>query len=210
MTIHQNVSVKLTNVSKKIGTKVLFEKLTVLLHPGQCLVITGPNGSGKSTLLKMIAGLVRATTGTIEVFHGQRSLDIEERMTCLGMVSPEIMFYVEMTGAENILFFAQARGQKCSSRELEECFQVVGLAAYKDHLVYTYSTGMRQRLKFALMLISKPLLWLLDEPSSNLDDDGKQIIREMISNGLAKQSTLIIGTNESWEAEYANYKIQLG
>ena len=95
MAIYQDVSVKLVNVSKKMGNRILFEGLSILVDSGQCLAITGPNGSGKSTLLKMIAGLVRGSTGTIQVLGDQRPLDIEERMACLGLVSPEIIFYHE-------------------------------------------------------------------------------------------------------------------
>lgn len=207
--MYQDVKVNLVNVSKKMGTRMLFENLTVLVQAGQCLTITGPNGSGKSTLIKMIAGLMRVTTGTIEVFGDQRLLDAEERLASLGLVSPEIMFYGEMTGSENILFFTGARGRTCSSQEIKDYCQRVGLTAHQDQLVHTYSTGMRQRLKFALLLALKPMLWLLDEPSSNLDADGKVLVGKMIENALTEGVTVVIATNESWEAAYANYNIQL-
>ena len=209
MEIYQSVSVKLLDVSKKIGARVLFKGLTVEVNSGQCLVITGPNGSGKSTLLRMISGLARATTGAIQILADGRKLDVEERMACLGLVSPEIVFYGDMTGIENMVFFTQVRGRACSLEQVEECFKTVGLTAYKDNLVHTYSTGMRQRLKFAIMLGTKPLLWLLDEPSSNLDEDGKILVSQMIAKTLAEQMTVIIGTNEPWEAQHATCKIEL-
>lgn len=207
--MYQGVTVNLVNVSKKMGDRVLFENLTILVQPGQCVSITGANGSGKSTLLKMIAGLQRGTTGAIEVFGGQRLLDAEERLASLGLVSPEIMFYGEMTGWENISFFTKARGIKRSMEEIKDYCQFVGLRAQQKQLVNTYSTGMRQRLKFALLLALKPMLWLLDEPSSNLDADGKALVGKMIENALSDGVTVFIATNESWEAAYANYNIQL-
>jgi len=78
-----------------------------------------------------------------------------------------------------------------------------------DQVVRTCSTGMRQRLKFALILATQPLLWLLDEPSSNLDADGKRLIAQMISKGHEQNAAIIIATNEPWEAEHADYKIEL-
>ncbi|WP_378956423.1 ATP-binding cassette domain-containing protein [Pelosinus sp. sgz500959] len=207
--MYQSVSVKLVNVSKKIGSRVLFEGLTVTVNSGQCLAITGPNGSGKSTLLKMIAGLSRATTGTIQVLGDGKMLDTEARLACLGLVSPEIVFYADMTGSENLLFFVRVRGGYCSAEQVADYCQIVGLTAAKDQLVQTYSTGMRQRLKFALILALKPLLWLLDEPSSNLDADGKRLVSKMIGDGLVEQTTVIIATNEPWEAQNASYKIEL-
>jgi len=208
--MYQNLSVQLLDVRKKFGSRVLFEALTVTVHSGQCLAVTGSNGSGKSTLLKIIAGLDMATTGTVQFFVDGRKLEVEERMACLGLVSPEIIFYGAMTGRENIIFFTRVRGVTCCAKQVEECCQRVGLTAYEDHLVDTYSTGMRQRLKFALMLATKPLLWLLDEPSSNLDADGKTLVSQMIVQALAEQVAVIIGTNEPWEAQHAGYKIELG
>jgi len=209
MAMYQSMSVKLLNVSKNFGSRILFAALTVTVNSGQCLAITGPNGSGKSTLLKLIAGLGKATTGTIQILVNGRELDVEERMACLGLVSPEIIFYGDMTGRENIVFFTRVRGLTCCAEQVEECFETVGLTAYKDNLVHTYSTGMRQRLKFAVMLATKPLLWLLDEPSSNLDADGKTLVNKMIVKALAGQAIVIIGTNEPWEAQHAGYKIEL-
>lgn len=209
MPMYQNLSVQLLDVSKKIGTRVLFEGLNIVVNPGQCLAITGPNGSGKSTLLKIIAGLGQPTTGSIQVLGDGRQLDIEERRACLGLISPEIILYADLTGIENILFFTRLRGLRCSQNQLEEYCQTVGLTIYKDQLVRTYSTGMRQRLKFALMLAMQPLLWLLDEPSSNLDAEGKILVAQMISNGLAQKVTVVIATNEPGEAEHADYKLEL-
>ncbi|MBP2628493.1 MAG: heme exporter protein CcmA [Firmicutes bacterium] len=188
---------------------MLFERLNLLVNSGQCLAVTGANGSGKSTLLKMIAGLVHPTTGTIHVLGDGRQLDIEERIACIGLVSPEIVFFADMTGVENILFLTRVRGLTCSLEQVEEFCQIVGLVVYKDNLVHTYSTGMRQRLKFAVMLALQPLLWLLDEPSSNLDADGKILVAKMIDNALTERKTVIIATNEPWEVEYADYKIEL-
>ncbi len=205
----KNLSVQLLDVRKKIGTRVLFEKLNIVVNPGECLAITGPNGSGKSTLLKIIAGLGQPTTGAVQVWYNGKQLDLEERRACLGLISPEIILYTDLTGSENILFFTRLRGLRCSQDQIEEYCKTVGLAIYKDQLVHTYSTGMRQRLKFALMLAMQPVLWLLDEPSSNLDADGKMLVAQIISNGLAQKATVIIATNEPWEAEYADCKIEL-
>ena len=209
MAMYQNVSVNLLNVSKKIGSKVLFERLNGAVKSGQCLAVTGANGAGKSTLLKMIAGLIHPTAGTIQVTGDGRQLDKEERISYVGLVSPEIVFYADMTGMENLLFLMSLRGLLCSLAQGEECFEMVGLAVHKDQLVRSYSTGMRQRLKFAVLLAMQPLLWLIDEPSSNLDTAGKVLVTSMIGNGLARQKTIIIATNEPEEAQYADYKIHL-
>ncbi len=207
--MYQEISVKLVDVSKSIGTRVLFTGINLVLNAGQCLVVTGPNGSGKSTLLKIIAGLSQPTTGTVQIMSNNKQLNAEERRTCLGLISPEIIFYADLTGCENLLFFTRLCKIRCNEQQIEEYCQQVGLAISMNQLVRTYSTGMRQRLKFALMLATQPLLWLLDEPSSNLDADGKRLIAQMISKGIEQHATIIIATNEPWEAEHADYKIEL-
>ncbi|MBP2658556.1 MAG: heme exporter protein CcmA [Firmicutes bacterium] len=207
--MYRDISVKLVDVSKSIGTRVLFTGINLVVNAGQCLAITGPNGSGKSTLLKIIAGLNQPTTGTIQIISNNKQFDAEERRACLGLISPEIILYADLTGRENILFFTRLRKIRCNEHQIEGYCQKVGLSIDKDQLVRTYSTGMRQRLKFALMLAMQPLLWLLDEPSSNLDADGKRLIAQMISNGLEQNAAIIIATNEPWEAEHADYKIEL-
>ncbi len=207
--MYRDISVKFVDVSKSIGTRVLFTGINLVVNAGQRLVITGPNGSGKSTLLKIIAGLDQATTGAIQIISNNKQLDAEERRACLGLISPEIILYGDLTSYENILFFTRMRGIECNQQRIEEYCQRAGLANDKEQLVRTYSTGMRQRLKFALMLAIQPVLWLLDEPSSNLDADGKKLIVQMISRGIEQNAAIIIATNEPWEAKHADYKIEL-
>ncbi|SFM25478.1 heme ABC exporter ATP-binding protein CcmA [Pelosinus propionicus] len=207
--MYRDISVNLVDVSKKIGTRYLFTGINLVINAGQCLAITGPNGSGKSTLLKIIAGLNQPTTGAIQIISNNKQLDAEERRGSLGLISPEIILYADLTGYENILFFTRLCGIECNQQMIEEYCRRVGLANDKEQLVRTYSTGMRQRLKFALMLAIQPGLWLLDEPSSNLDADGKKLIAQMIGRGLEQNATIIIATNEPWEAEHADYKIEL-
>lgn len=208
--MEDSVIVNLVNVGKKYGDKQLFRGVNKIIEPGHCLAITGPNGSGKSTLLKMIAGLSQPSSGVIRITCGYCTLNQEESKGYMGMVSPEIQLYSAMTGIENIVFLARCRGVECSPAFAHEACITVGLEDYGDTLLSTYSTGMKQRLKFAIMLAVKPALWLLDEPSSNLDAGGKRLVETMISKALKRMATVIIATNEWWESEYASKKISLG
>lgn len=204
------ISVELTDVGKHYSGKTLFQGVHITAKPGECLVITGRNGAGKSTLLKIIAGLVRPSCGKVRLTADGQELTDGDRFDCIGMVSPEIALYGAMSGYENLKFLAQVRGMSLENEDLSRWLKLVGLAANQHERVGDYSTGMRQRLKFAVMLALQSPLWLLDEPSSNLDAEGKALVGELILGALQEGTTIIIATNESWEAEYATQKINLG
>jgi len=207
--MNNNVVVQLINVGKKYGEKQLFQGINQVIKPGQCLAITGPNGSGKSTLLKMIAGVSKPSTGLICIGCGDRFFQHEESVGYMGMVSPEIVFYHAMTGIENLVFLSRCRGVACSLQYASELCATVGLNEYSNKQLSMYSTGMKQRLKFAIMLAIQPSLWLLDEPSSNLDGKGKEIMGVIIDTALKQMATVIVATNECWEMEYASAQITL-
>lgn len=203
------ITVSLCAVGKKYRNRTIFDGIDALVEPGGCLAVTGRNGSGKSTLLKIIAGLEQPSAGRIDFSREAHVLKPAERMSHIGMVSPEIMLYHTLTGVENLLFFARLRGIQPSSPEMNEWFEMVGLGAERAQIVGNYSTGMRQRLKFAVLLALNPSVWLLDEPSSNLDASGKDMVAGVIAAALQRQVTVFIATNEQWEAENAGQKIFL-
>jgi len=207
--MQQRVIVELTGITKKYGRRQLFSNITQRIGSGECLAVTGRNGSGKSTLLKIIAGVTRPSAGTVKVYIDGREIAAHERIACFGMVSPEISLYSAMTGYENLQFIAKACGVKITSERALECFHTVGLTGRCDDMVSTYSTGMRQRLKFAILAALNPPVWLLDEPSSNLDEGGKKIVAKLVTDALSQQAAVFIATNESEEADYAGQKIAL-
>lgn len=207
--MQQSVGVELVKITKQYGRRQLFREITQRINPGECLAVTGRNGSGKSTLLKIIAGMIRPTAGVVKIYSDGQQIDGSERSSCFGMVSPEIVFYHAMTGYENVQFIARACGADLSVEYVLDCFSTVGLSGRAHDLVGAYSTGMRQRLKFAVLAALKPPVWLLDEPSSNLDAAGKKLVAGLVKAALTQHFTVIIATNEAEEAEYAGQKIAL-
>ena len=207
--MRSDVNVELIDIKKQFGPKVLFSGLNCSIQSGDCLEISGRNGSGKSTLLKIIAGLSRPSAGRVRIrLNGQEVADTD-RYRLIGMVSPEVVMYNELTGVENIKFLTQVRGGAVSDAEIAQCCESVGLNLYKYSLAQTYSTGMKQRLKLAAMLTIQPTLWLLDEPASNLDAEGRLIVAKTIRFALGYGAAVVIASNEPWEASYANQKIAL-
>jgi heme exporter protein A len=205
----RSVVVELVDITKKYGRRQLFSNISGRVGPGECLAVTGSNGSGKSTLLKVVAGLVRPSAGRVAITAGGHAVSDDERLTYIGMVSPELILYNAMTGYENLRFLTRARGLNLGAEDMLKAIDAVGLAGRHNDLVSTYSTGMRQRLKFAVITAISPPVWLLDEPSSNLDADGKRMVADLISQALERRAAVVLATNEAEEARHAGQKIAL-
>lgn len=138
------------------------------VQTGEIGVIMGANGAGKSTLLKIIAGLLPPTSGTAQVTVDGIELDAMQRRQVLGYVAPDLTLYRELTGVENLEFFARVRGIRLERSRLKTLLELVGLKGRGRDLVGAYSSGMRQRLKYAFALwasrlfccsTSRPPIW---------------------------------------------------
>ncbi|WP_371373069.1 ATP-binding cassette domain-containing protein [Sporomusa aerivorans] len=203
------VVIELTGISKQYGQRQLFAGITERIQSGECWGVTGPNGSGKSTLLKIMAGIIRPSLGTVRVCSDSRELPVSERSACFGIVSPEIIFYRMLSGYENLEFITRAGGVDLSGRQLLDCLERVGLAQRRHDKIGVYSTGMLQRLKFAVLIAMRPLVWLLDEPSSNLDSGGRILVADLIKEAQSQQIAVVIATNEAEEVNRAQKTIAL-
>jgi heme exporter protein A len=172
------------------------------------MAVTGPNGSGKSTLLKIIAGVLTPASGKISVESQSHEISGEEQKKLMAMVSPEMNFYDELTGVENLDFFMKASGFRMNSEEIKSALDSVGLQGRGDDYLKGYSSGMRMRLKYALAILKQPEILIVDEPSTNLDIHGKNIIYDLMRTHQ-KNGILIFATNEDDEISIANERIDL-
>ncbi|MCF0156681.1 MAG: ABC transporter ATP-binding protein [Veillonella sp.] len=192
------IEIVLNNISKSFGSLSLYKDLQYTFRPGRCHFILGHNGSGKSTLLQIISQMALPDKGQVEVYQDGQALKSEDYRQVLGIVSPELQLYSHLTARENIRFLAGMR-QNLEDKDIDEVLDRVGLEAVKDKPMGAFSTGMKQRLKFAVLLASGAQVWLLDEPTSNLDDVGKAFVREVVEEALAQGATILWATNETGE-----------
>jgi heme exporter protein A len=197
------------DLGKRFGRRVIFDNISAEVGQGETLVVTGPNGSGKSTFLSLIAGLLRPTRGEVRFYSGERFLSPEEHRRSLGLVAPDLVMYPELTARENLDLLGRLRGQRHNTSELASLLARVGLAGRENDLVNEYSSGMRQRLKYAFALLSEPRLLLLDEPTANLDAAGAVIVESIIAE-QRERGVLVLATNEAAETRHADYLLALG
>ncbi|MEZ5358545.1 MAG: heme ABC exporter ATP-binding protein CcmA [Candidatus Zixiibacteriota bacterium] len=200
--------VEAKQVKKNFAHRKVLRDVSFALNDGDSLAIVGRNGSGKTTLLKILAGLIRPSRGKVIYSSPDGELDKKALRDLLSYVGPEMTLYDPLTAAENLRFFATMRGQTLSDSEIENILQDVGLYGRGNDAYGTYSSGMKQRLKYAVALLNKPKFLLLDEPSANLDDDGKKVVAAVIAR-QKKDGILLIATNEQGEYAFADHVYRL-
>ena len=204
----QPVILQLTNIKKVFQRRVIFSGINLSLQDTQVVAVTGRNGSGKSTLLKIIAGLLSPTMGSVELTIKGKQISANERFAYLGFVAPYLQLYDEFTAWENLELFCKIRGAHIHETELRDLLELVGLAQRKHDLVRTFSSGMKQRLKYTFALLHKPSILILDEPRSNLDAEGIEAVYGIL-NEYRKQSIVIVATNDKEDIGYCDQVLDL-
>jgi heme exporter protein A len=197
-------------LSKQFGRRVLFRGLDAAVGSGEALAITGPNGSGKSTLLLLLAGLLAPSAGRVQLSLGGVPVAPEEHTRRIGFVAPYLELYDDLTARENLVFLAHARGLSDADIRSEAVLARVGLGGREDDPIKTYSSGMKQRARFATALLADPPVLLLDEPGSNLDEVGREFVRSLVDSHRSKGGAVVLATNIGEEAELCDSRISLG
>ena len=202
------LSLEVRNLSKYFGARKVFKGLNFSICEHQSLVITGKNGSGKTTLLKILSGLISPSNGEVVFNSNGDLLKREEVKRILSLVAPDLNLYEELSALENLKFLSRVQGIKFEDEELKTRIEKVGLKKREDDLVSFFSSGMKQRLKYAFALINDPKILLLDEPSSNLDKEGISYLENVIYE-QKKRGILILATNHKDEIRYGDQIVDL-
>ncbi|MDT0122800.1 heme ABC exporter ATP-binding protein CcmA [Paenibacillus sp. RRE4] len=152
---------------KQIKSQSIVKDISFRLDSGQVLAVCGGNGAGKSTLLRMLAGILRPTSGEVTVNNVRWSQDRKRYANQIGYMPDDYQFSQGLTAGEALLFWASLR--KLPRERVQEVLEMVGLSEQKHKRVTTFSKGMRQRVLFAQAMLAKPALLIMDEPTNGLD-----------------------------------------
>ncbi|MGD9899803.1 MAG: ATP-binding cassette domain-containing protein, partial [Calditrichaceae bacterium] len=178
------------------------------ISSGESMAIVGPNGSGKTTLMRVLSNLIQPTKGTVTYKKNGKPIERENIFEHIGFVGPYLELYQDLTARENLEFFAKMRGVKNSSEKIAGLMKKLNLAGREDDAVKTYSSGMKQRLKYVFALLDDPEVLFVDEPRSNLDEQGINTIYEIMRD-QKKDKILIIATNDPDDLEFADWTVQI-
>ncbi len=163
------------------------------LARGDFLCLFGPNGAGKTTLIKIVADLLKPTSGTVEITGGP-DLDGDIRSR-IGLISHQTLLYDELTARENLQFYSSLYRVPDPDDKIDSLLHTVGLHNRRNERVSTFSRGMQQRLSIARALINDPVLLLLDEPYSGLDQFAASVLSDHLKKLHAQHRTIIMVTH---------------
>lgn len=191
-------AIEIENVTKSFGTQKAVDALSIQVPEGLVYGFIGPNGSGKTTTLRMIMRILKPDTGRVVVLGNDRVDAPDDRV---GYLPEERSVYKQMKVRDALRFYAQMKGYRASSAEIDGWLDRLKLPGVADKKVEALSKGMNQKVQFIATVISKPKLVLLDEPFSGLDPVNAVVLREMIVDLRKQGATVIFSTHDMGVAE---------
>ena len=187
------LQVELTDIAKRFRKEWIFQGITTVLTHHSAVSILGSNGSGKSTLAQIIAGYITPTQGTIAWTNNDVNIPREQVYKHVAICSPAIQLWEELTLKENVELFLQFKNMPgCADHR--EFSRIIQLEKHANQPLKTYSSGMKQRVKLGLSIISDAPLLILDEPCSHLDGAAVQWYQNLLENN-SKNRLMIVASN---------------
>lgn len=202
------MKISVTDAGKRFNREWIFRNLSLELHSNQHYAITGHNGSGKSTFLQCIAGSLYTTEGKISFNLNGKALEPEVVYKQLSICAPYLELIEEMTPTEFLSYHASfkpfIKGWNATS-----IIEEIGLAKAKQKQIRYFSSGMKQRVKLAQAFFSDTPVLLLDEPCTNLDQQGIDLYKQLISS-LCSNRLVMISSNDATEYSSCTEFIRMG
>jgi heme exporter protein A len=164
--------------------------------PGKCVLLTGKNGAGKTTLLRAIAGLLEPEEGEVTWRGAAARATRDEFHSELAYLGHEPPLKGDLTGRENLKFSTGIR-RAVSAAEIDAALSRTSAAAFADRATRLLSAGQRRRIALAGVLLADAVLWLLDEPTTNLDAEGQQLVADLICEQVSRQGLVVAAVHHS-------------
>jgi len=195
--------IRLADLTKRYGKFTAVDAITLHVPRGELFGLLGPNGAGKTTTMRMIAGILRPTSGSITV----AGIDLLDRPLAakakLGFIPDRPFVYDKLTGGEFLRFAAALYGQQGATveRRIDELLELFELAPWKGELTENYSHGMRQKLIICGAFVHRPELIVVDEPMVGLDPKSARLLKELFREFVTRGGTVLMSTHTMEIAE---------
>ena len=195
--------IRLIHLTKQYGKFTAVDDIDLVVPSGELFGFLGPNGAGKTTTFRMIAGILRPTSGTVEIGGidvNRNPLDAKAR---LGFIPDRPFVYDKLTGGEFLRFAAALYGQQGPGveRRIDELLELFELSRWKDELTEAYSHGMRQKLIISGALVHRPEVIVVDEPMVGLDPRSARLLKDLFRQFVDRGGTVLMSTHTLEVAE---------
>jgi heme exporter protein A len=202
---------EIKGLKKSFSLKPILRGVDLVLDQGERLALLGANGAGKTTLLRILSGLTKPGAGTVRIGGWDIEREAQQVRFLIGFVGHQPYLYDDLTALENLLFFGRMYMVKQERERATELLQRVGLARRMGERAAALSRGQQQRLALARALLHSPKLLLLDEPDAGLDEEGNELLEELLREHTERGGTTLFTTHNFERAlKYSDQISMLG
>jgi heme exporter protein A len=188
--------IEVRGLNKKFGYKSALRNIDFCLQEGDSLALFGPNGAGKSTLIQVLCSLLQPTSGSVRIAGYEARHDREALHQIIGLIAHQTFLYPHLSAYENLKFYgAMYRVAQLDAR-IKDVLDLVGLSDYAHDTVQNFSRGMQQRLSIGRAIIHDPVIMLLDEPFTGLDQQGREDFIRLILQFRDQGKTVIMASHD--------------
>ena len=202
------MQVELSDIAKRFRKEWIFEGITTALEHHSAVSILGSNGSGKSTLAQIIAGYITPTQGSIVWKHNEIGIPRERLFKHVAICSPAVQLWEELTLKENVELFLQFKNMP-SCFDYRDFAHLIQLEKHANHPLKTYSSGMKQRVKLGLSILSDAPLLILDEPCSHLDSAAVAWYQNLLNKNSDNRIIVVASNSDEREIFGCNTSIDI-
>ena len=189
--------IEITDLTKQYGTFTAVDGLSLVVPRGELFGFLGPNGAGKTTTMRMVAGILRPTSGAIRVAGIDLAADPVGAKSRLGFIPDRPFIYEKLTGIEFLRFVAGLYVQEGPQveRRADELLEAFDLTEWRDELVESYSHGMRQKLIISSAFVHRPEVIVVDEPMVGLDPKAARTLKDLFREYTRRGHTIMMSTH---------------
>ena len=196
-----DIVVRTQNLDKSFGEIRAVENLNLEIGRGEMFCLVGPDGAGKTTAIRLLCGILKPTSGKVELLGYEMEKNRDMLKSRIGYLSQKFSLYGDLTVDENIEFFAEIHGVGDYRRRRNELLEFTRMVPFRHRLAENLSGGMKQKLALACTLVHTPDILLLDEPTTGVDVVSRRDFWKILSSLLRTGITIIMATPYLDEAE---------
>ncbi len=198
--------ITLNKISRKFNYEWIFRDVDYEFEQGNAYAILGSNGSGKSTLLQIISGHLHPSGGTISYSHNNKNIPVDDFFRHVTFSGPYLELIEEFTLEEMLTFHSHFR-KFCNGMDVNAVMEATGLVRNRNKPIKYFSSGMKQRVRLAIALLTESEVVLLDEPAANLDHKAINWYRNLVAENRHNRIIIVCSNSQSEEHDFCTQSI---